>query len=121
VIPSTEGPEVGEDTSLLPADIGFSGVTSISVGMVEVCASFEDGTAVCYGMNDRGASGNGTTTASWLPGSVGLEGVAQVSIGRISCAREADEDVWCWGIETASPVPGVFVDSAVPILVPGLS
>jgi hypothetical protein len=43
-----------------------------------------------------------------------------VSIGRLSCARELDEQVWCWGIDADSPAPGVFADSAVPVLVPGI-
>jgi len=44
-----------------------------------------------------------------------------VSIGRISCARELDEEVWCWGIETDdSPGGGIFIDSTVPLLVPGV-
>ena len=64
------------------------------------CAVLEDGDVWCWGPNDHGELGDGTTQVRVLPVKVqGLPGRAlQVLVGRgATCARLEDGQVFCWG------------------------
>jgi alpha-tubulin suppressor-like RCC1 family protein len=86
--------------------MGLTGVTQISAGELHTCARKSDGTAWCWGKNDKGQLGNDTTTDSNVPVQVkffqgtvkNLTGVLEVAAGQThSCARLAGE-VRCWGL-----------------------
>jgi alpha-tubulin suppressor-like RCC1 family protein len=57
--------------SLLPVDVvglaGGSDITQISAGGANACAMTSAGTIQCWGQNQMGALGNGTTTDSLVP------------------------------------------------------
>lgn len=68
------------------------------------CAVMTDGTARCWGSNNNGELGDGTTTAHTLPTEVpGLAGVVAISTGGRdlttghACALLLDSTVRCWG------------------------
>jgi alpha-tubulin suppressor-like RCC1 family protein len=83
------------------------------------CASLGDGTLWCWGNNDAGQLGNGTTEGSALPVAVTTLGphVRQFSVSPTShaCACLDDGTAWCWGnndhgelgdgSQTQSPIP----------------
>ncbi len=67
------------------------------------CAALDDGTAWCWGGNEYGQLGNGTTDLSLVPVRlVGLgEDVAAISAGYVhACALKNDDSLWCWGDNT---------------------
>jgi alpha-tubulin suppressor-like RCC1 family protein len=75
------------------------GATQIDCGDFHTCARLVDGTVRCWGRNDHGQLGDGTTTDALAPvAPVGLRGVAEVAAGSsFTCARVDGGAVQCWG------------------------
>ena len=82
-------------TTVLPAP-----AVEISVGSDHACARVADGRVFCWGDNDRGQLGDGTTTRRDQAAPVALSVAAtQLSTsGHSSCALAAGR-VFCWGRE----------------------
>jgi alpha-tubulin suppressor-like RCC1 family protein len=86
----------------------LAGVTDISAGSEHSCARTNDGAAWCWGHNDWGQLGDGTTRnrtravqVTKAGGGV-LPGVTAVSASwNHSCARTNDGAAWCWGTNGA--------------------
>jgi len=85
------------------ADAGLScapcAVVQLAAGGRHSCAVGADGLAYCWGANDDGQLGDGTSDPSPVPVLVrGLANVAEVQAGPAhTCARGNDGSVWCWG------------------------
>ncbi len=86
---------------------GLSGVVSlaaggelgIDTGEEHACALLGDGSVECWGANNHGQLGDGTTTSRTTPAPVpGLSGVLAVAAGGAhTCALMADYSIECWG------------------------
>ena len=78
-----------------------SGVVAVSAGLYHTCALRTDGTVSCWGKNDNGEMGDGTTTQRPVPvAPTGLDGLRVVQVqagGGQTCAATADGGLWCWG------------------------
>lgn len=87
--------------STTPVEVlGLSNVTSIAVGELHACALTELGEVWCWGRNDTGQLGDGSTTQPTAPvRAQGLVGVTQLTAGDgHTCAVDGDENLWCWGL-----------------------
>jgi alpha-tubulin suppressor-like RCC1 family protein len=77
-----------------------AGVTDVAIDtQAQNTCAIQSGTVKCWGDNNYGQVGDGTTNPHYLPFSVTLPGPAvQVSLGNGSvCALLTDESVYCWG------------------------
>ncbi len=73
---------------------------SVRLGFAHVCARLDNNSLKCWGRNDNGQSGDGTTnTIKGTPGAVSLGKTIQSfkTGGHHNCAILTDGTLWCWG------------------------
>ncbi len=88
-------------------------VSGVSAGRFHTCARKADGTLWCWGQNDMGQLGDGTSEPRATPGRIDVVGgsVAGVASGGWhTCALRTDATVACWG----SSIAGALGEIAVP-------
>jgi alpha-tubulin suppressor-like RCC1 family protein len=101
-------------------------VAEVSTTGTHTCARSIDGMLWCWGSNDSGELGDGTTTDSATPLKVAPLGanVRQVSTspGGHTCARLTDGTAWCWGRNDSGQLgDSTTSQSATPVQVSGLA
>ncbi|MBN1655592.1 MAG: hypothetical protein JXA30_17630, partial [Deltaproteobacteria bacterium] len=76
-------------------------VAQVALGDGHTCALLTNGTVQCWGDNEHGQLGDGSTTSSTSPKTVpGLSEVAQIACGdRATCALIKNGTVRCWGLD----------------------
>jgi alpha-tubulin suppressor-like RCC1 family protein len=127
--------ELGNGTtgggSAIPVAVSTSGVLAgrtliqIAVGDTDACALASTGTAYCWGSNQDGELGNGTTTSSSVPVAVSTSGVlagqslTQIAAGDgYTCAVASSGAAYCWGLNSWGGLgDGSYADSSVPVAV----
>ncbi len=121
--------ELGDGTTTnrsTPVDVlGLSsGVIEISSGSGYTCALTIAGGVKCWGDNEYGQLGDGTTTDRLTPVSVtGLtQGVTSITTTAHTCALTSSGGVKCWGINFIGQVgDGTTINRTTPVNVVGLS
>jgi alpha-tubulin suppressor-like RCC1 family protein len=102
-----------------------SGVIAVAAGNLHSCAVTSSGGVKCWGYNDRGQLGDGSTTTRLAPVAVvGLSsGVVAISASYGgTCALLASGGVQCWGgNQWGQAGDGTDLDSSVPVEVAGLA
>ena len=105
-----------------------STVVSIALGDNHSCAVYEDGSARCWGANDRGQLGDGSTVEQHTPTVVsGIDGATSATSGSQiaaggsnSCVTFVNGSLSCWGANSSGQIgDGTYIDRDVPTAVLG--
>ena len=109
----------------LPISVnGIATAIQISVGDRYTCAVLMNKSVKCWGLNDHGQLGDGTTTSRAVPVSVtGITDAIQVSAGSShTCAVLSDHTVKCWGTNANGELgDGTTTPSSTPVSVSGIT
>ena len=103
----------------IPGDLRFSRLTA---GAEHTCGLDLDGSAFCWGWNERGQLGDGTTVTRTTPVAVaGGMTFVDITAGNIhTCALTDSGAAYCWGLNHEGQLgDGSTVDRPVPGLVSG--
>jgi len=110
---------------------GISTATAIAVGWGDgyghSCALLSDNTIRCWGHNNHGQLGDGTTVNKSTPVTVsGISTATSISTGGgsrgHSCALLSNDSVKCWGMNDYGQLgDGTTTDRSTPVLVSGIS
>jgi alpha-tubulin suppressor-like RCC1 family protein len=99
-----------------------SEIRDFRAGPEHMCATTKHGRMYCWGKNDVGQLGDGTTNNAPMPTPViGIEAVANVAVGaRHTCALHGNGTVSCWGANDHHQLAnGTTLPSARPATVLG--
>ncbi|WP_298007635.1 MULTISPECIES: hypothetical protein [Anaerolinea] len=120
------GNGMNEDRATPVAVSGLSGgVTAITAGYSHTCALTDSGGVLCWGNNEYGQLGDGTTLGRLTP--VGVSGLSSGVIaiaagGYHTCALKNSGGVVCWGDNWNGQLgDGTKEDRLTPVAVSGLS
>jgi len=103
---------------------GLTGVVQVDAGYNFFCARDGAGEIWCWGINDYGQLGDGTTTNRSAPVQVpGVTGALDLSCGEThACAVLAGGTVTCWGRNNGGQLgDGTTTDRTAPVPVTGLT
>ncbi len=109
-------------------DTNITGALNIVTSDSHSCVLLADKTIKCWGYNNWGQLGNGTTSDSASPVSVsGITNVTGISLAAVgtsygySCAVLTDGTTKCWGVNTYGQLGnGTTTFSSVPVTVSGI-
>lgn len=115
-------------TSLGPVDVSglTAGIIAVKGGgaldtfppHTFTCALTSAGTVKCWGNNNYGMLGNGTTTDSFTPVDVsGLDGIEEITAGgKHACILNSQDRIKCWGENSSGQLgDGTLVNSSIPV------
>lgn len=106
-----------------PVGGGFTDWIAFDAGSFHTCGIREGGALYCWGRNNAGQVGDGTTADKKDPTLVSAGPWTSVSAGaEFTCAIKGDKTLWCWGTGTSRQLGnGLATNSAVPVQEKGLA
>lgn len=110
----------GEERATPSPVADLTDAVHLAAGLQHACAIRASGQTVCWGDNELGAVGDGTTLMrTRFVDVVGLTSAVELAAGyRSTCARDASDNVFCWGYNEYGQLgDGTTEDSLVPVRV----
>jgi len=95
---------------------------SLTAGVGRTCGVTQAGEAYCWGRNDYGQLGTGSTTPASIPMAVsgGLSFSALATGGNHTCGLTMSGAAYCWGNNAVGQLgDGTTTNSAIPVAVAG--
>jgi alpha-tubulin suppressor-like RCC1 family protein len=115
-----DGTTVDRSTPVQVTALGNT-VAEISVGDVFACARTIDGNVSCWGNNEYGQLGDGSTADHFTPAvviGIGKPALQISANGRHACALRADLALACWGLnENGELGDGTTINRSTPVKV----
>lgn len=108
----------------LAVTFGNGNPMNVSAGDSHTCVVLSDQSIKCWGKNDYGQLGNGTTTNSSIPITIGeITTATSIAAGqRHTCTLLGDQTIKCWGLNYNGTLGnGTTTDSLTPVSVSGIS
>ena len=85
--------------------LGGQSFSAVEAGIAKTCGLATDGRAWCWGTNDGGDLGDGSSRIQNRPVLVaGSHHFSGISAGDQSCGLESNGSAWCWGMGESRPV-----------------
>jgi hypothetical protein len=93
------GADGGAPPSGMPVDMtALAGARMIASANNHACAIMADGSVACWGLNDHGQCGDGTTTNRDVPGTVaGIANAITIAAGALHTCAWTHDGLYCWG------------------------
>jgi len=116
--------KLAEDYGRTVQVANISAARQIAVGLNFSCAGLADGTVRCWGGNQYGQLGNGTTNKAIMPVTViDLHSATAVTAGFFhACALSNAGSIACWGRNDHGQLgDGTQIDSLIPVPVKGVT
>ena len=96
------------EAEMIPTPVEVSGISSaisVTAGSKHSCALLENGKVYCWGANQQGQLGNGSTSEEPVSEPVNVEGLSESVVAvraghRYTCALLESGEVSCWGFNT---------------------
>jgi alpha-tubulin suppressor-like RCC1 family protein len=106
------------DDSAVPVQVAGLTATAIAAGYNHTCAVLADGSAACWGANQNGQLGDGTTENRTKPVAVArLSDVRAIAGGSFHTCAESRGSISCWGLNDAGQLgDGTTASHSVPAL-----
>lgn len=105
--------------------IGIAGgaATSISAGIGQTCVLTPGGGVACWGHNDAGQVGDGTTISREVPRLLAIGGPAIAVAGSAvhGCAVRADHHLVCWGTDSGGQFGTQEITGTPPMEIAGIT
>jgi alpha-tubulin suppressor-like RCC1 family protein len=103
---------------------GVTNAKALAIGVGHVCALLKDSSVMCWGANDKGQLGIGSSNTAPVPTPTKVTGVSNV-VELVSgayhvCALEKDGTVWCWGLNDKGQLGGGTANASSPVQVTAL-
>lgn len=108
--------------------VGVDQVVSLAAGDAHVCALRQNGSVWCWGANDKGQLGDGTTITRRLPvpvavfpnqGGQSKAGIIRITAGyQHTCAIDSTNTPYCWGDNSVGQCGFTASSATTPTLVP---
>ncbi len=117
-----DGTTTNRTTPTAVTALGTS-VLAMATSRYLTCALRTGGAVSCWGLNDKGQVGDGTTTNRTSPTAVsGMTGATGLFAGLyFACVKKTDGSIWCWGYNLNGQVgDGTTTNRSVPTTVSGL-
>ena len=120
-----DGTTTSPETAVAVRGLGEP-VQALAAGLSHACALTTEGNVWCWGNNQSGQLGDGTTDSHASPVRViglnrEIQAIVASSVSESTCALDTTQTAWCWGVNTYGQLgDGTTINRYTPVAVIGI-